>query len=267
MAEENKVIEALGNVVAIIKQGRISRGSVNTIAGHLLVLDQMARDVYDAPYRDKRDEISRIFGEMRETYLPDRIGDYLKAVYYQEHEWLMEISGLLARKKMLDVNNRTIVKTYAELTAMLKSSLISIEYANAVYAHLMTIDDLLFEFYTRRYREERVAIKNGDRRLKRDYIEGKLSLGEYLMHAFGEALRWFGAVSKLLSVRQVITTMPTVIASDVLEEGMMVPPMPEGRSGGESSSDSPTTVGEEGEEDNGSDTGGDNYGRTDYEDS
>lgn len=249
MPEENKLLASLGSIVEVIKQGQISISSINIIGGHLLVLDQMARDVYDSPYDDKRKKIQEAFGAIKKLYA-GKPGDYLKAVYYEQHEWMMELAGLLARRRILKVEDPLIIKLFGEITGLMRNAVVSVEVVNRAYGHLMALDGLLYEFYTRKYREERVKIKTGDKYLKRDYNEGKLTLGEYLMQAFGEALRWFGAISKLLAVRQVILTSPVIIATDTLEEGMVLPQYEGG----------PLGKGEDGEE-TGNGSGVNNRGR------
>lgn len=226
MPEENSIVDAFTKTVISFQGSAIDPGSVNVLLSSLKVLDGMLSDYYDSPYRSAREDLAKNFEQLSADSYAMPQGDYYREAYYFAISWLKALSGLLARKHLLQLDESSIIiKVYQSVLGVLRRGSIDPRSVHFLLTSLTVLDSLLVEFYDRHYREGRVAVMRDYQKIGQ--LAGSGSMGEYYREAYNEAHRWADAVSGMLARKAVLMPQSTTIVTDFVPEDVYLPPFGE----------------------------------------
>ena len=226
MPEENSIVDTFTRTVVSFQGSSIDPGSINTLLSSLKVLDGMLGDYYDSPYKALREELAKNFEQLAADSYAMPHGDYYREAYLYAISWLKAISGLLARKHLLQLDEKSIImKVYQSILSVLRRGSIDPRTVHFLLTSLTVQDSLLVEFYDRHYREERVSVMRDYQKIAQ--LAGSNSMGDYYREAYNEAHRWADAMSRMLARKAVLMPQSTIIVTDYIPEDAYLPPFGE----------------------------------------
>lgn len=107
-----------------------------------------------------------------------------------------------------------IIDKYRQITLMSATGVIDNHSIGGLVASLLTLDRMLEDFYDPVYMKARAAI-----RADADLIYRIVDTGTYLREMYALSLRWIGALSSLMSRKNILEESSVQQAEDWVKEG------------------------------------------------